>query len=156
VTVVLVTNPGGITSRSVRLADRVRARLAAGRLDRELAGGRCPDVEVTLAVHAERIVRPPARDSLARSLRRVADLAEAPDGAGRSHTPLCWPHARQAAADLRALAERLEKPGPISPQAVARVRMILTDGAGPLYWRDSPDDLGMKLCQAAEVADTWS
>jgi hypothetical protein len=152
--VVLLTDRGGMRSRSVRLVDRLRARLAAGRLDHELAEGRCPDVELTRAVHAQRIVRPSERVRLARSLRRVAELAEAPLPTDRAHALICWPHAQRADADLRAVVAKLERPGPISPQTVARVRTILTDGAGPLYRRDSPDDLGNQLRQAAAFADT--
>jgi hypothetical protein len=145
VAVLLVNDRDGITSHPVRLLDRVRAGLGAHRLDRELAAGRSPEVETSIAVQAD----------LARSLLRITEFAEAPDRMSRAPALICQRRVREAAADLRALTERLELAGPISLQALALVRTILTDGTGPLYRADSSDDLGMQLRHALAVADTW-
>jgi hypothetical protein len=155
VAVLLVNDRDGITSHPVRLLDRVRAGLGAHRLDRELAAGRSPEVETSIAVHAQRITRPSVQADLARSLLRITEFAEAPDRMSRAPALICQRRVREAAADLRALTERLELAGPISLQALALVRTILTDGTGPLYRADSSDDLGMQLRHALAVADTW-
>lgn len=96
---------GEITSRSVRLMDRIRARVSARDLDHQLAGGASPDASVLVAVHAGSILRPPARLVLAHSLRRVAHLAETPAAVPRPRTPICRAHAVAVTADLRALAD---------------------------------------------------
>ena len=63
--------------------------------------------------------------------------------------PVPYEQVRGAAADLRLLASRLDGPGPVAPAGVARARLLVGDGTGPLYDRSSdPDD----LVRAAERA----
>jgi hypothetical protein len=47
-----------------------------------------------------------------------------------------------AAWELDRIAEKLLTPGPVAASGVAQVRLLLIDGAGPLYTRDGP--LGLR------------
>jgi hypothetical protein len=131
---------------SVGLADvcpgpwpRLKARLAADRLDRELASGAAPESSVLLAVHAQRIVDPTACSTLARSVRKVIERAKGIERTGRrrpalsAQLPISTPSVSAVAGALRAVADRLDKAGPVRARGVAEVRALLRDGAGPLY-----------------------
>jgi len=123
-------------------AAHLAVHLRAGRLDRELASGRPPENDRVLALHAERLTRPAARHRLAAALRRLVRCE-------RAAVPVPYEQVRGAAADLRLLASRLDGPGPVAPAGVARARLLVGDGTGPLYDRSSdPDD----LVRAAERA----
>ena len=125
---------------SVGLADvrpgpwpRLKARLAADRLDRELASGASPESSLLLAVHAQRIVDPAACSALAGSVRKVIERTGRKRPALSAQVPISTPTVSAAAGDLQALANRLDESGPVRAQGVAEVRALLHDGAGPLY-----------------------
>ena len=48
------------------------------------------------------------------------------------------------AARCKPSAERLTGPRPVSARGVARLRLLLSDGAGPMYWPGG-GDLGAEL-----------
>jgi hypothetical protein len=52
---------------------------------------------------------------------------------------------RQAKAELAALAGRLSGSGPVDVHGVARVRLLLADGTGPLYQPGPPERLRHEL-----------
>ena len=123
---------------------RLQARLAADRLDGELASGASPDSSPLLAIHAQRIVDPTTCSALAGSVRRVVERARIVERArlvergprrlaASSQVPVSAIAVAAAAGDLCALADRLDEPGPIRARGVAEVRALLRDGAGPLY-----------------------
>jgi hypothetical protein len=118
---------------------RLKARLAAGRLDEELASGASPESSPLLAIHAERIVDPIACTALAGSVRRVVESADVVERgrtrrlAASAQVPVSATAVAAAAEHLRALADRLDEPGPLKARGVAEVRALLRDGAGPLY-----------------------
>jgi hypothetical protein len=53
-----------------------------------------------------------------------------------------------AAQEMDLLAARLLAPGPVSARGVAQVRLLLTDGCGPLYFDGSGVDLRAALARA--------
>jgi hypothetical protein len=123
----------GIVFQRARLRDRLVARLRAARLDEELARGVAPEASVALLLRAQTLIAPSTRAALAREIQRI--LRDALSG-------YVWvisrvtPRRREvldAAEELEALAHRLVEPGPVSADGVARVRLLLTDGCGPLY-----------------------
>ena len=129
----------GIEERShqdPRLVLRFRTRLHARALDRALADGGDPDVSAGRALRASQLVDPSNRRRLARSLRRVVADSERPRRAVRGPVIPAAPGPvfgwREA---LLGIADRLERPTPVNPCGVARVTLLLTDGAGPLYTR---------------------
>ena len=111
---------------------RLKARLTADRLDRELASGAPPESSVLLAVHAQRIVDPAACSTLASSVRKLIERTGRKRPALSAQVPISTPTV-SAAADLRAVADRLDESGPVRARGVAEVRALLRDGAGPLY-----------------------
>lgn len=127
---------------------QLRARLASTRLDRQLAGGQAPESSLLLAIRAQQLVRDRMRHELANSLQQLADEAtgSAPHPADR--VPMDWAAVRAVAADLRTLAARLLAFEPTPARGVARVSVLLGDGAGPLY---SPHSLA-ELRSAVSVA----
>src|SRR6476659_6321929 len=144
--VVLVDLPrGGSVLQRVTLGARVSARLRVAVLDRALAGGAVPESDVALTLHARRLISPTMRRPLARALRGIVDVSRRPSlSQGR------WPGARvaRAGSDLLALAERLERPAAVDARGVALVRVLLSDGGGPLHAnRDAH-----RLVQAAREA----
>lgn len=98
-----------------RWRHRITLRMRAGRLDRGIeAAGRVPPVGV-LAMHAQRITGPAERARLCARLRRlrarVADRV-------------------LVAASVDEIAARLDGPRPVRARGMARLRMLLADGAG--------------------------
>jgi hypothetical protein len=141
---VLVLDRGGISYRRVRLLDLLRARWQAPQLDKQLADGAQPETSVLLALRAQFLVRPSQRRRLARSLKRVVRTGQTsphlPIRASVRHDAVLEAH-----GDLRVLVERLLEMGPLDVQGVARVLVLLRDGAGPLYRSGSAGGLRSQL-----------
>lgn len=126
------------------LRERVSARLQARSLDRALARGESPESSALLAHRARALLRADTRLELAASLGRLAAGA-APRGALGSRLSASGAATDGARRDLERLAERLQEPGPVSPRGVALAQELLSDGAGPLFWTQSGDDLGARV-----------
>ena len=128
----------------------MRVRLHRWRLDRELADGLAPDGAADRALRADQLGEPTVRVALARSMRRAVETTRR-----RPVTPLTSGIRVCAAAagyreGLLGLAERLERPGPINPCGVARARVLLSDGASPLYNPASERSIGEALWWVAD------
>src|SRR4051812_34887055 len=153
--VALLERPGrGAVLRPVTVGDRLGARLHEAALDRALASGAAPESDVALTLHARRLIAPRTRRRLARTLQGIVAAgppppprAPGPPGGGRRAAarraivaPARRPPPRApgpqvavAGADLLALAERLARSAPVEARGVALVRMLLSDGGGPLH-----------------------
>lgn len=120
--------------------DRLVARLAARRLDRELAEGASPTGSAQLSNRASTLTSHGKRLELAASLRRIARDEVEPTALGLR---LAATRAQASAARpaLERLARRLADSAPVDPQGVALTQELLCDGAGPLFWDRSPQDL---------------
>jgi len=96
------------------------------------------------------------RRALAQSLQRV--LAGAAVG-GPPRLGAAVPVRRDAV--IRAwdafedLIRGLLAPGPVSVCGVAQVRLLLTDGYGPLYHPDASDDLRLRVQRALDALDPF-
>ena len=121
----------------------LRARVAAGRLDEELAAGVAPESSDLLFAHALRVVRPSSCAALAGSLRKVVTTAQGP--AKLSSRTLTRTGILGAQDALLALAERLVRDGPIHVRGVAQLRVLLSNGSGPLYHREPGKSLSAAL-----------
>jgi hypothetical protein len=151
---VLLEQECGLSVRRVRVRDRLKARVRAGALDRQLVEGAGPDTSVALALHAARVYGPSQRRILARSLSR---LAGSPDShSARLHVPVDHEAVRRAYGELEAVADRLDGEGPVSVQGVARIRLLLADGTGPLYRAARPEQLRRELQSALRALDLAS
>ena len=56
-----------------------------------------------------------------------------------------------AAWELDRIAETLLTPGPVAASGVAQVRLLLINGAGPLYSRDTPGGLRAAATRALDA-----
>jgi hypothetical protein len=129
------------------VADRVRARVRGAALDRELARGVPQDASPAHALRARLLTRPSVARQLGDQLRRI--IGQAYEPAGRSAR--VRPSRERVVAvqdDLRFLASRLQSPLPARAPGIAKVRLLLSDGSGPLYYRDSAEDLATAVREA--------
>ena len=133
------------------LRERLSLRLRARSLDRALAEGASPDQSEQFARRAQALVRADTRNEIAASLRRLVD------GDGRSSlgsrvgaAPVRTGAIRR---DLERVASRLLEPGPVAARGVALAQELLTDGAVPLFWTESPDDLRARLRTVLEALE---
>lgn len=119
-------------SRNLRL--RLLAGLHRNRIDRQLADGEDPFASEDRALRARQLTDLSKRHRLAQSLRRVVARAES-RGAALLGAPV--PVCREAVLPWReallGLADRLERPEPVSACGVARAVILIEDGAGPLF-----------------------
>ncbi len=142
--IVVLEEDAGLGLRRVRMRDRLLARLRASALDRELAGGASPESSIALALHAALLCGASQRRVLARSLTRIAAASEA-SARSRLRAPVCRPAVRGARAELDAVVDRLVASGPVDVRGVARIRSLLADGTGPLYWESAAELLRTEL-----------
>lgn len=110
-------------SRSTRL----KSRLHAHRLDGELERNAAALPGSTLACHAARITGFEEREHLARSLRSALQPVPAPA------IPVDRAAVAANAELIEQVALRLHAPSPVRARGMARLRLLLSDGRGPLY-----------------------
>jgi hypothetical protein len=147
--IVLVQERSALVLRRPSWWDRIRTRIGADALDRQLATGRSPLSSVSLALRADRLARPKRCRRLAEGLRRAEEAARRPAG-GWSGVPVAAAPLAGARAELDALARRLTAPSPPGVRGLAIVSTLLHDGTGPLY-RNSPNtSLRAELQRARE------
>jgi hypothetical protein len=130
-----------LVSEPCRIRARVLARTGAWRLDQALAAGVCPDASATLSLRAHRLIGPATRHALARELRDVIDRARRPRARLDNGIRLCAVEVLRSRDAIGDLADRLDGREPVEPAGVARVRLLLRDGAGPLYNESFPGGL---------------
>jgi hypothetical protein len=110
------------------------ARLLARRFDRALAVGARASGGSALAAHAARLTRDAERKAVARALRRAGSEAKEDPSATRSgRVPMHRANIAAAEALIDEVICRLHAPQPVSARGMARLRQLLSDGAGPLY-----------------------
>jgi hypothetical protein len=142
--IVLLENDGDLRLRRVRWRDRLTARVRAGTLDAALVAGVPSETSIPLAVHAEHLCAPTQRRLLARSLRRLVAVSEAPATRGRS-VPVNRAAVRRVRGELESLADRLASEGLVDVRGVAKLRALLSDGTGPLYQQATAARLDLEL-----------
>jgi hypothetical protein len=115
------------------LVARVTARLRAYHLDRQLAVGVPAPAGSALAVHQARLTSAAEREAIARTLRQALYDVRA-GGAPLSPRIPVHPINVAAAGDLiDTITLRLHSPRPVSARGMARLRVVLSDGCGPMY-----------------------
>jgi hypothetical protein len=133
---------------------RLTARVFAFKIDHTLAAGARPDSTIALALRAQTLVGDSARIRLAQGFQRL--LRVAADPATRHPLDAAAPFRRSrvhaADAELRELIDRLLGPQLVSARGVAQARLLLTDGAGPLY-RSQYGDLGPRVSAVIDALD---
>ena len=122
--------------------------------DRFIATG-CghPPDDRRLADHRAQLTATGSRRALAATLRRVADDVVA-TRVLPTHPAQRNPHLRGRSGELRALAAAVETAaGPGDAQGLALVRLLVSDGAGPLYNPRRGGDLAAALARARGAFD---
>ena len=155
---VLADAQGGVYVHHVTVRDRVSERLHADRWDQALASGVSPESCAPLALHARALVAPASRRGLAASLARILEDAR---GSGLPEWNALGPrhrhtHVLAVRVEIEALIRLLVAPAPVSGRGVALVRLLLTDGGGPLYRRSAATDLATEIARAARALDPVS
>ena len=131
-------------ARRPPLTARLRARLRAHQLDRQLAVGVPASAASALAVHQKRLMSVAEREAVARTLRtavRDAHVGVAPLASRISVHPM---NVLDAEDLIDAITLRLHAPQAVSARGMARLRCVLADGCGPMY-RDGRGDLRGRL-----------
>lgn len=131
-----------------RLHDRAVAAMHHIALDRRLAAGAITADDRDLTVRAWQITRPSERARLATRLEAILLDAERPRAALSARVPVCRHEVKAARSEILRLAARLRDPRPVRPRGVARLRLLLTDGTGPLYVAGPNDELYRQLHRA--------
>jgi hypothetical protein len=122
-----------LRARRSRVHERVRARLFPWRLDLELARGAPADSRGDLLIRAHRLISLRTRRDLATEILAVLEEAMDPTPARHRVVRGCDVEVLVAGPLLQEIADRLARPGPVEAAGVARIRILLHDGTGPLY-----------------------
>ncbi|HUA07563.1 MAG TPA: hypothetical protein VMB27_26915 [Solirubrobacteraceae bacterium] len=144
---------GGGWWRRARL--RMVASWRAEELDRQLAAGASTGASAVLAIRGRRLTGRRFRGHIAGGLTRVVRDAEATT---RGFTAAVRPDRREVLAArplLATLDRRLRGDEPVTPQGVALLELLLTDGNSPLYQPTEPGALGSRLRAAAAALDPY-
>jgi hypothetical protein len=112
---------------------RLTERLFGARFDRQLVAGVPPSPHSPLAVHVSRLASASQRRALATTLRDVILEAHSRRAAVSSRIPLNRCAVAASAHTIDKVRMRLHAPRPVSARGVARLRLLLSDGAGPMY-----------------------
>lgn len=115
------------------LLARLTARVMAGRLDRLIAVGVPAPAGSALAAHHARLTSRAERESIARGLRRIVRDARSRGPLMSSRIRLHVPNITDAEDVIDAIALRLASPRPVAARGMARLRVVLADGTGPVF-----------------------
>jgi hypothetical protein len=138
-------NPGCLIVERSRAVAHVRARMGARQLDRELARGASPDSSAVLSVRAHDLIGVRTRSVLAQSIRRLVQDTTRPLRPLHFSVLICRSKIWRCRHTLEELADRLLSAEPLDARGLAQLRLLLSDGAGPLYGRPGEDDLAPAL-----------
>jgi hypothetical protein len=133
----LLSAPSDVRRRSTALrpslAARVTARLKAYKFDRQLAVGVPAPAGSALAVHQARVTSVSEREAIAHSLRQAVRDARSGGTPRSSRIPVHCTNIAAAQDLIDTITLRLHSPRPVSARGMARLRVVLSDGCGPLY-----------------------
>jgi hypothetical protein len=133
-----------------RLAQRwsaVRARVAAGRLDMQLATGADPWSSRELMLHAARISSLPERRKLAAGL--TALIGQARRSTSFDAVQIRRRPVLEHADELLLLADRLRRPEPVDVVTLAELGLLVRDGGSPAYVGGRPPEELMRVIARA-------
>jgi hypothetical protein len=140
-----------VVAKPARWRDRLAARLRSRVLDSQLAAGVPPAASAALSLRAQALGHGPSRTLLGDRIRHVLDEARGAGRITRAQVPVRRSEVLAAAAELEELATRLLAPGPLAARGLAQARLLLTDGASPLYFGGAVEELGAVAARALEA-----
>lgn len=124
---------------TVSLRAWLGSKMFVGRLDREVEAGARAHVGTALALHAARLTSTREREQIARAFRLHVRDADQPYRRSSSRVMVDRAGVLAARDLIDEVTLRLLSPHPVRARGMARLRLLLSDGAGPLYtrWRGS-------------------
>jgi hypothetical protein len=111
------------------ISARLLTLLKATQLDRQLVAGTAPEPGSILALHVTRLAGAPERQRLAARLRQLVIEARCHPGCWSSRIAKDRTDVVCAAGLIDRVAMHLNAHRPVSARGVARLRLLLTDGA---------------------------
>jgi hypothetical protein len=131
---------------SVSLVSLAAEVIFAHRLDCKLVAGDPPEPGSPLALHISRLTSMHERKQLARVLERLIGDSHrvTPHPTWSASVPLARARIMAAESRVEAVVVRLSAPRPVSAHGVARLRLLLSNGLGPVY-RHGRGDLAAEL-----------
>ena len=126
------------------LVARVTARLRAFQFDRQLAVGVPAQAGTALAVHEARLTSVPEREAIAHALLRAVHEARTGRELVSARIPVHRNNILSAEDLIDTITLRLHSPRPVSGRGIARLRLVMSDGCGPMY-EDGRGDLSGRL-----------
>jgi len=142
------SKPGCVIVRRAPAGSRIRAHVRARRIDRALAAGIPADSRADLEVRAHSLIGSKERVALAQAIGRLLADARHAARARRFSVPICRRKVWRSRRTLADLVDRLLGDTPVDVRGLAQIRLLLTDGAGPLYARPGANDLEPALARA--------
>jgi hypothetical protein len=106
-----------------------------------------------MALRAQQLASPRLRRELAKNWDHVLDRANRAPVPRSPRAPLLRESIKTSEADLREMLKLLATPLPVSARGVAMVRVLLTDGTGPLFNPDCSTDLRTAIHDATKQLD---
>lgn len=134
-------NPQCVVPAPNRIRTWLRMHVHASALDHALAAGVSPDSSAALSLRARWLIGTSVRRRLACSVRRLLDEAQRPLAPISPAVPICRRKVLGSELMLLVLADRLAAPEAVDARGVAQVRLLLTQGDGPLYDNPQASDL---------------
>jgi hypothetical protein len=128
-------------------------RLKAGRLDADLAAGCSPESTPRHESRARHLVDPQTRHALAASWEHLLAVTARRTRGLSGRVPLQRERVHRAEPEIREMIAALRTTGPMPVRGVAIATTLLTDGCGPVYDRNAPNDLTAMLDLAIEQMD---
>jgi hypothetical protein len=117
------------------LAARLQARTFAAKFDRQVAAGAVPQPGTPLAAHVARLTSVKERENVARAFRRVLQGGPQARAAVQVRIPMFSNRITESRDVIDDITLRLHSPRPVNAEGMARLRMLLSDGTGPLYFQ---------------------
>jgi hypothetical protein len=127
------------TFTEASITTRVIAELFATRFDKQLAAGVAPEPGSVLAAHVSRLASACERRKLAEALHHSVCEAHSRRTRMSATIPVDRSAVAAAVGLIDQVVQRLTGPRPVSARGVARLRLLLSDGAGPMYWPGGGD-----------------
>lgn len=147
--------PDSEPAPSIWLRFRVRRRQRD--LDAALADGANPATSDELALRAQQLAEPGARERLAAGIENLFRLATTGTGGGATTSMVITSFDRHRVAgnqgELAALAAKLRGPGPHAIRGLAMASVLYRDSASPLYARTEVDQLRPAVHAAIAALD---
>jgi hypothetical protein len=132
------------TFAEASITTRVIAELFATRFDKQLVAGVAPEPGSALAAHVSRLASAGERRKLAEALHHSVCETHSRHTRMSATVPVDRSAVAAAVGLIDQVVERLTGPRAVSARGVARLRLLLSDGAGPMYWPGG-GDLGAEV-----------